>query len=629
VSINDDNPKDVDSTANKYASVQAKNNQTVIRPMGAGRLAMGMGSIEKSKHFKKTWVNLLRYSKSFLLPIIICLIIVCILSSMQVIAPSYLQRLTNTIKDGLQTGIDISKVTQLAVYIVGLYGAFFLLRFVENFIMAKYTQKIGEKMRSDISIKINKMPLGYFMKTPYGDVLSRVTNDVDNIGQTLSQSIDTLLIATTMFVGSLIMMLITSWIMALTAIVSSLVGFCIMMLILKKSQKFFVAQQIQLGAINGHIEEIYTGHQVVKSYNASEFARQKFDKINQKIYKSAWKSQFFSGLMMPFMSLIGNLGYISVVVSGALLQTSGRIEIGVIVAFMLYVRLFTQPLAQFAQAANALQGTAASAERVFELLDEREQTDESDKPAHFENKIKGTVEFRNVKFGYTADKTIINDFSLLVNAGQKVAIVGPTGAGKTTIINLLMRFYDIDSGQILIDGVDTKTVRREAVHEVFDMVLQDTWLFEGTIEENIAYSKPNVTRAEVINACKIVGLDHFIENLQNGYDTIIGEKVNLSEGQKQLITIARAIIKNSPLLILDEATSSVDTRMEKIVQNAMDSLTKGRTNFVIAHRLSTIKNADIILVIKNGDIIERGNHQELLAQNGVYSDLYNSQFEAV
>lgn len=624
----------IDNTAtkmhsNNYAITQAKNNSSSMRPIGAGRMVMGLGSVEKSKNFKKTWGHLIKYSHQFLFPIIMCLVMVVVAASMQVVAPSFLQRLSNTISNGIVQGkIDMETITYTAAVILILYGIFFVLRATENFLIAKYTQKISEKMRSDISIKINKMPLGYFQKTPFGDLLSRVTNDVDNVGTTLNQSIDVLLISITMFVGSLVMMLVTSWIMALTAMVSSLVGFGIMMLILKKSQKFFVAQQMELGAINGHVEEIYTGHSIVKSYNASRLAKTKFEIINKKIFDSAWKSQFLSGLMLPFMSLIGNLGYISVVVSGALLVVRGDIQIGVIVAFMLYVRLFTQPLAQFAQAANALQGTAASAERVFEFLDEQEQEDESNKPVKWESPVQGIVEFKNIRFGYTPEKTIIKDFSLLVSPGQKVAIVGPTGAGKTTIINLLMRFYEIDSGQILIDGIDTKTQKREAVHDLFDMVLQDTWLFEGTLLQNIVYSKKEVKLETVNAACKAVGLDHFVSTLPQGLNTVLGEKVSVSEGQKQLLTIARAIIKNSPLLILDEATSSVDTRTEKIVQQAMDNLTQGRTSFVIAHRLSTIKNADIILVLKDGDIIQKGKHQELLEdKTGFYAELYNSQFE--
>ncbi|MCL2598376.1 MAG: ABC transporter ATP-binding protein/permease [Firmicutes bacterium] len=618
--------KDNRAAAHSYATKQ--NNQSAIRPMGAGRMAMGMGSVEKSKHFKKTWGQLLRYSKPFLLPIFVCLFMVCVAATMQVIAPSYLSKLTNVIKNGIDTGdIDLQAVLVLGIVILSFYGVFFVLRFVENFLMAKYTQKISQKMRTDISTKINRMPLGYFMKMPYGDLLSRVTNDVDNVGQTLNQSIDTLLIATTMFIGSLVMMILTSPLMALSAIGASLLGFLVMMLVIKKSQKYFVAQQAELGAINGLVEEIYTGHTLVKSYNASKSCKQQFESINQKIYRSAWKSQFLSGLMMPFMSLISNLGYISVVVSGALLHIQGKVEIGAIVAFMLYVRLFTQPLAQFAQAANALQGTAASAERVFEFLGEKEQADEQHKPDTIGKSVQGEVEFRGVKFGYLPEKTIIKDFSLKVLPGQKVAIVGPTGAGKTTLINLLMRFYELDGGQILIDGVDIQSIKREGVHDLFDMVLQESWIFEGSILQNIVYSKTGVAPQQVLEACQTVGLGHFVESLPQGLDTILGEKVSLSEGQKQLLTIARAIIKNSPLLILDEATSSVDTRTEKIVQKAMDELTRGRTSFVIAHRLSTIKNADVILVLKDGDIIEQGTHTDLLLQNGFYASLYNAQFE--
>lgn len=470
------------------------------------------------------------------------------------------------------------------------------------------------------------MPFAYFNKTSYGDILSRVTNDVDTIGQTLNQSIGTLITATTLFIGSIVMMFVTNWLMALVAIGASIIGFMLMFTIVAKSQKHFTAQQNQLGVINGHIEEMYTGHNVVKVYNASRKSKKKFENINGELYSSAWKSQFFSGLMMPLMSFVGNLGYVAVCVLGGVLALNGTITFGVIVAFMIYVRLFTQPLSQFAQAANNLQRTAAASERVFEFLEESEMNDESEKLARL-SEIKGNIEFKNVKFGYLPEKIIINDFSVKVNAGQKIAIVGPTGAGKTTIVNLLMRFYELNSGEIIIDGVPINTVRREDVHDVFDMVLQDTWLFEGTIKENIIYSKTGVTDAQVVEACQTVGLHHFIQTLPNGYDTVLNDKASLSEGQKQLLTIARAIIKNSPLLILDEATSSVDTRTEQMVQQAMDKLTQGRTSFVIAHRLSTIKNADTILVMKDGDIIENGNHNDLLAKNGFYADLYNSQFE--
>jgi len=492
--------------------------------------------------------------------------------------------------------------------------------------MATMSAKISKNMRTDISAKINKIPLKYFDKTSYGDVISRVTNDVDTIGQTLNQSLDNLVRAITMFAGSITMMFITNWIMALTAIGTSLVGFAIMMVIMSKSQKHFKAQQQGLGDINGHIEEIYSGHNVVKVYNGGKNAAKTFEAINGTLYESGWKSQFMSGLMMPVMMFIGNIGYVAVCVVGAVLTMNGMIGFEVIVAFMLYIRLFTQPLSQLAQSMQQLQRTAAASERVFEFLDEEELTDESGKLQKMEN-VKGDVEFRNVRFGYDKDRTIIKDFSVKVKAGQKVAIVGPTGAGKTTMVNLLMRFYEIDSGDICIDGIPISQVTRENVHDQFCMVLQDTWLFEGTIKENIIYSKQGVTNEAVEIACKAVGLHHFIRSLPQGYDTVLNDRANLSVGQKQLVTIARAMIQNAPLLILDEATSSVDTRTERIVQVAMDKLTKGRTSFVIAHRLSTIKNADMILVMKDGDIIETGSHTELLKNGGLYADLYNSQFD--
>jgi ATP-binding cassette subfamily B protein len=523
-------------------------------------------------------------------------------------------------------GVDMSAVFNIAMLLVFFYASSAILSFIENFIMATISAKISKNMRSDISAKINKIPLKYFDKTSYGDVISRVTNDVDTIGQTLNQSLDNLVRAITMFVGSVTMMFITNWIMALTAIGTSLIGFIIMMLIMSKSQRHFKAQQQGLGDINGHIEEIYSGHNIVKVYNGGKHAKKTFDGINGTLYESGWKSQFMSGLMMPLMMFIGNFGYVAVCVVGAALTMNGTIGFEVIVAFMLYIRLFTQPLSQLAQSMQQLQRTAAASERVFEFLGEEELTDESQKLQKMEN-IKGNVEFRNVHFGYLPDKTIINSFSASVKAGQKIAIVGPTGAGKTTMVNLLMRFYEIDSGEICIDGIPISHVTRENVHDQFCMVLQDTWLFEGTIKENVVYSKQGVSDQEVETACRAVGLHHFIRSLPQGYDTVLNDRANLSVGQKQLVTIARAMIQNAPLLILDEATSSVDTRTERIVQAAMDKLTRGRTSFVIAHRLSTIKNADMILVMKDGDIIETGSHTELLDNGGFYAELYNSQFE--
>lgn len=604
-------------------------------PMGRMGGNPGMGGGEKAKDFKGTWGKLIRYCKSYMPVILTALVIAAIGTMLQIVGPDKLKDMTNEITKGLPSlingvpvpgAIDFNAVFNIGMMLVFFYGASGIFSFAENFIMATVTAIIAKHMRTDISKKINNLPLKYFDKTSYGDVISRVTNDVDTIGQTLNQSLDNLVRSITMFVGSLVMMFYNSWILALVAIGSTLVGFALMMIIMSKSQKYFKTQQQGLGDINGHIEEVYSGHNVVKAYNGGRNAKKTFEDINNSLYDSGWKSQFMSGLMMPIMNFIGNFGYVAVCVVGAALAMKGTISFGVIVAFMMYIRLFTQPLSQLAQSMQQLQRTAAASERVFEFLDEEELTDESQKLEKLEN-IKGDVEFKNVKFGYEKDKTIINNFSAKVKAGQKVAIVGPTGAGKTTMVNLLMRFYEIDGGEIYIDGTPISRVTRENVHDQFCMVLQDTWLFEGTIKENIIYSKQGVTDKEVIDACKSVGLHHFIQTLPKGYDTILNDKANLSAGQKQLVTIARAIIQNSPLLILDEATSSVDTRTEKLVQEAMDKLTQGRTSFVIAHRLSTIKNADMILVMKDGDIIESGNHKELLENGGFYAELYNSQFE--
>lgn len=605
-------------------------------PVGGGRHGMG-GPVEKPKNFKESSIKLLKYGKSYIAAIIFALIAAAVGTILQIVGPDKLKEITNEITKGLPAmlngelvvgSIDLAAVSKIAWLLVIFYLSSMILNFTQSFIMSTVTQKISKSMRTDISQKINRLPLKYFDKTSYGDVLSRVTNDVDAIGQTLNQSVATLITSVTMFVGTLIMMFYNSWILTLTAVGASLLGFLIMSLIMKKSQKYFVLQQNSLGSINGHIEEVYSGHNVVKAYNGGKEAKRVFEEINNDLYNSAWKSQFLSGLMMPLMQFVGNLGYVAVCVIGAALAMNGTISFGVIVAFMIYIRLFTQPLSQIAQAANNLQRAAAAGERVFEFLDEEELSDESNKVKALQN-VHGDVEFRNVKFGYNPEKMIINDFSIKIKQGQKVAIVGPTGAGKTTIVNLLMRFYDLDGGEILLDGVPISQVPRENVHEQFCMVLQDTWIFDGTIKENIIFSKKGVSDKEVINACKTVGLHHFIHTLPDGYDTVLNEKASLSEGQKQLITIARAMIQNLPLLILDEATSSVDTRTERIVQAAMDKLTHGRTSFVIAHRLSTIKNADLILVMKDGDIIESGNHIELIEKADFYAELYNSQFETV
>ncbi len=583
---------------------------------------------EKPKNLKKALGELAVHCKRFFPAVIIAVLLAMAAAVFSLIGPNKLQDMTDIIQKGLMNGIDIDGVEDIAFTLVVLYSLGFIFNYIQGFIMATVTQKVTKDLRTGISYKINKVPLSYYNKTSIGDVLSRVTNDVDTIGQTMNQSVGMLVTAVTMFLGSLIMMFYTNWIMAVTAVLTTIIGFGLMMFIMSKSQKHFIRQQRELGRINGHIEEVYSGHNVVKVYNGVDKARREFEEINDKLYDSAWKSQFMSGLMMPLMNFIGNFGYVAVCVVGASLFMHDKITFGVIVAFMIYIRLFTNPLSQIAQAATSLQSTAAAAERVFEFLGEEELTDESGKTTLLKKEdTKGDVEFKNVKFGYDKNKIIIHNFSAHAKSGQKIAIVGPTGAGKTTMVNLLMRFYELNSGEILIDGIPTNKMTRENVHDLFCMVLQDTWLFEGTIRENIVYSKTGVTDEEIDRACKAVGIDHFIRTLPDGYDTVLNDKANLSAGQKQLITIARAMIENAPLLILDEATSSVDTRTEIQIQEAMDKLTEGRTSFVIAHRLSTIKNADLILVMKDGDIIESGNHKDLLAKGGFYAELYNSQFE--
>lgn len=583
---------------------------------------------EKPQNFKKSMMSLLSYCKAYMPAIAAAVILAVVGTIFSLIGPNKLQDMTEIITEGLMSEIDLEGIKKIGILLVVLYILSFVFHYIQGFIMTTITQKVTKRMRSEISRKINKVPLNYYNKTSLGDVLSRVTNDVDMIGQTMNQSIGMLVTAITMFLGSLIMMFITNVLMAVTGILSTIIGFALMMLIMSKSQKHFIKQQNELGRINGHIEEIYSGQSVVKVYNGVDKARDEFENINDRLYESAWKSQFMSGLMMPIMNFIGNFGYVAVCIVGALIaiNTESSSFIGVIVAFMIYIRLFTNPLAQIAQAATSLQTTAAASERVFKFLNEKELEDESEKTEVLRN-VNGNVEFKNVKFGYDENKIIIYNFSAYAKAGSKIAIVGPTGAGKTTMVNLLMRFYELNGGEILIDGIPVSSLTRENVHDQFCMVLQDTWLFEGTVKENIVYSKENVSDEDVVRACKAVGIDKFIRTLPEGYDTVLNDKANLSAGQKQLITIARAMIENAPLLILDEATSSVDTRTEIQIQNAMDKLTEGRTSFVIAHRLSTIKNADMILVMKDGDIIESGNHEALLAKGGFYAELYNSQFE--
>lgn len=616
---------------------RTENSSTMGGPRGGPGLGPGnnMGGGEKAKDFIGTWGKLIQYCRKYIPIIMIALFLAGLGAVLQIIGPNILKEMTNEIMKGLPAliegqpvfgAIDFNVIFNIGILLVFIYALSGIFTFSENFILATVTANISKSMRTGVSQKINKLPLKYFDSVSYGDVISRVTNDVDAIGQTLNQSLDNLIRAITLFLGSLIMMFYNSWILALVAIGATLIGFVLMMLIMSKSQEYFKVQQQGLGDINGHIEEIYSGHIIVKAYNGGKEAKKTFEDINSSLYDSGWKSQFMSGLMMPIMNFIGNFSYVAVCVVGAALAMNDTISFGVIVAFMMYIRFFTQPLSQLAQSMQQLQRTAAASERVFEFLDEEELTDESKKLKRLEN-IKGDVEFKNVHFGYEKDKTIIKGFSTKVQAGHKVAIVGPTGAGKTTMVNLLMRFYEVDSGEISIDGIPINQITRENVHDQFCMVLQDTWIFEGTIKENIVYSKQGVTDDEVIAASKAVGIHHFISTLPQGYDTVLNDKANLSSGQKQLITIARAMIQNAPLLILDEATSSVDTRTERKVQEAMDKLTHGRTSFVIAHRLSTIKNADMILVMQDGDIVEKGNHEELLQKCGFYAELYNSQFE--
>ena len=538
-----------------------------------------------------------------------------------------IDELPSSIYDIIKPSVDMAKVKSIVTFLTILYLLSAIFSYIESVSMTTVSNNFAKNLRSRISVKINKLPLKYFDTHETGDVLSRVTNDVDTIAQNLNQSLATLISATTLFVGSIIMMFATNWIMAITAILSSLIGFAFMFIILMKSQKYFMKRQKELGELNGHIEEIYSGQSIVRAYNNEENVKKEFNKLNEALKVSNQKSQFLSGLMQPIMGFIGNFGYVCVCIVGALLTMNNVISFGVIVAFMIYVRLFTNPLSQLAQAMTSLQSTAASAERVFEFLEEEEMTLEHPTMYLDKNKVKGDIEFKNVVFGYDDTRTIIKNFSVKAKSGQKIAIVGPTGAGKTTLVNLLMKFYEINSGDILIDGVSTKELSRENIHELFVMVLQDTWLFDGTVRDNIKFNSEDVTDEEIWNACKVVGVDHFIKTLPGGLDAKLNDSDSVSQGQKQLMTIARGMIEDGPFLILDEATSNVDTRTEELVQKAMDKLTEGRTSFIIAHRLSTIKNADIILVMNGGNIIEQGNHEELMKLNGFYAELYNSQFK--
>lgn len=598
--------------------------------------------VEKPQDFSRSMRKLFAFSKRHIPAIVVAMVLGAIGAVSQIITPDQLKRMTNAIVDGLPAlvngkpvlrAMDFDRIAHIAWLLVVLYVGYAVLTYIQSWLMATVTQRTAQELRTAIDQKINRLPLSYFDKTSFGDVLSRITNDMDAIGQTLGQSLGTLISATTVFVGSLVMMFYNNVLMTLCAIGVSLLGVVLMGVVMKYSQRYFMRQQQALGDVNGHVEEMYTGHTIVRTYNGERAASRQFEQYNDDLYDSGWKSQFLSGLMMPMMGFVGNLGYVAVCVVGAALAMDGKIEFGFIVAFMLYIRLYTQPLSQFAQVSQNLQRCAAAAERVFTFLDEPEMQVEPSKGEQGDmqllgsnGRVRGDVEFSHVRFGYDPDKPIIHDFSATVHAGQKVAIVGPTGAGKTTMVNLLMRFYEINDGSISIDGINTRDVPRWNVHDQFSMVLQDTWVFRGTVRENIAYAKEGVTDEQIIAACKAVGLDHYVRSLPQGYDTVLDENTSLSQGQKQLLTIARAMVEDAPILILDEATSSVDTRTETLIQKSMDALTVGKTSFVIAHRLSTIRDADMILVMEGGDIVERGTHDELLAKGGAYAKLYNSQF---
>ena len=586
----------------------------------------GRGADEKPKNVKSSMLELLRYLKPWYKPIVISLIFSLVGTLLTIIAPDKLADLTNNISDGLQTGIDMDLIIKSILIILAIYISANLVTCAASYIMITVMQKLAWSMRTSISQKINKLPLKFFDKVTVGDVLSRITNDVDTISSALNSSITTLVQAVVQFVGVTIIMFATSGRLALTAIGSSILGFVLMFFIVSRSRKYFRQQQQNLGDMNGHVEEMYSGHNIVRAYGATAQSKKEFDRINDNLYNSAWKSQFFSGMLMPLMGFVGNLGYVAVCIVGATLTMSGAIRFGTVIAFISYVKLFTNPLSQISQAVSSLMSAGAAGERVFGFLAEEEMPDDSGCTAHIDH-VRGKVEFENVRFGYDADKPIIHDFSADIEPGQKVAIVGYTGAGKTTMVNLLMRFYELWSGQIKIDGVPVSQMRRSDVHAMFGMVLQDTWLFDGTYRENIAYGKPGVTDEQVEAACKLVGLDHYIKTLPKGYDTELNDRSSLSAGQRQLLTIARAMVENAPMIILDEATSSVDTRTEVLVQKAMDRLTRGRTSFVIAHRLSTIRDADLILVMDKGDIVESGTHEQLLEKGGLYKELYTSQFE--
>ncbi len=602
----------------------ANNMQRRPGPPGPGG---GSGrTVQHANNFGASIKRLVIFLKGYLGAIIAALVCSAIGVILTVMGPDKISDLTAIITDGMAGSVDMDGIFSIGITLVIMYAASALLTFAQSQIMVVVTQRVTRQLREDISHKINRLPMAFFHQTTTGDILSVVTNDVDLISQSLNQSVSTLFHAIVMFIVCLIMMLVTSPVMTLVAVVAVAIGFVLMMIITSHSQKYFSAQQKHLGILDGHVEEIYSGHTVVKAYNGEKAAEDAFNEMNENLRSSGFKANALSGLMQPIMVFIGNFGYVAVCVAGALLTMNGTIGFEVIIAFMMYVRYFTQPLQQIAQGMQSLQNAAAASERVFGFLDAEEMEDESSKEKK-DFTATGEVVFDNVRFGYNADKEIIHGFNAEAHKGQKIAIVGPTGAGKTTLVNLLMRFYEVDSGSIYLDGIKSQDMTREQVRDQFCMVLQDTWVFEGTVKENLVYNQEGITDEQVVSACKAVGLHHFIKTLPKGYDTVLSDEVSLSQGQKQELTIARAMLADKPILILDEATSSVDTRTELRIQNAMDELMKGRTSFVIAHRLSTIKNADVILVFRDGNIVEQGNHDELMAKNGFYAELYNSQFE--
>ena len=584
--------------------------------------------MKKKKSIGSALPRLSSYMRSQIGFVVLALVLAALSAVMTIIGPDKVGKIATIMSDGLFTGIDLSAIAKIGIFLAVIYGLSALFGFIQHYIMAVVTLKMSYRMRAELSEKINRVPQKYFNTTSQGDILSRITNDVSTLQQGLTNSLPTIISAVTQFIGCLIMMFVTEWRLALISLGVTLIGLVLTVLIMSRSQKYFTARQKSLGELNGYVEEMYSGHEVVRISRAGRKVGERFDKLNAAVYDANWRSQFLSGMMQPLMNIIGNIAYVAVCVFGSILAINGTIDFGVIVSFILYVRLFTSPLTQIAQGMTNLQTASASSHRIFDFLESEELPDESEKTEKLPQ-VKGQVSFEHVRFSYpdTPDKVIIKDFSAEVKPGQKVAIVGPTGAGKTTMVNLLMRFFEINSGDIKIDGIPIAQMRRENVHELFGMVLQDTWLFEGTVRENLVYNMEGITDEQLERVCRACGLDKFVHSLPKGFDTVLAESSSISAGQKQLLTIARAMLQNAPMLILDEATSSVDTRTELLIQRAMDELTKGRTSFVIAHRLSTIKNADLILVMRDGDVIESGTHEELMRRGGFYAELYNSQFE--